>query len=407
MAPLLSEQRNEVTIMKKEKEELKGAPTISAEPTTNSVSNGTSNEAVIEADKKPSFLKRFWKGFLNFFHELGKNEMFRYVIKRLLLLVFTFVIIFLICFVLVRLLPVDANTGMNDPQVFYNKMVAQGRYIAVINEDGTKTYMPTPILQQLWTFIANLFSGGDHPWGYSYKIAWLQSPVEILTSHLTPTILINVYTMVIAVPLGLGLGIFMALRKNHWEDHFLSVLIMLVISVPSFVYAFLLQYNFGYVWQTLPPMAESASVGYFSPEYFRSIILPILSMSFGSIAGYARYTRAELTEVLTSDFMLLARTKGLSRAQATVRHAFRNSLVPIFPMILGELISILSGSMIIENIFRVNGVGGLYLDSIQKLDYDVFQFVSMFYILIGLIGTLVVDLSYGIVDPRIRMGGKK
>ena len=130
-------------------------------------------------------------------------------------------------------------------------------------------------------------------------------------------------------------------------------------------------------------------------------------MCFGSIAGYARYTRAELTEVLTSDFMLLARTKGLSRAQATVRHAFRNSLVPIFPMILGEIISVLSGSMIIESIFRVNGVGGLYLNSITSQDFDVFQFVSMFYILIGLVGTLVVDVSYGIVDPRIRMGGGK
>ena len=140
---------------------------------------------------------------------------------------------------------------------------------------------------------------------------------------------------------------------------------------------------------------------------FKSMLLPIFSMAFGSIAGFARYTRAELTEVLTSDFMLLARTKGLSRGQATIRHAFRNSLVPIFPMILGEIIAVLSGSLIIENIFSIPGVGGLFLQSIQTRDYDVFQFVAMFYITIGLVGTLVVDVSYGIVDPRIRMGGKK
>lgn len=137
------------------------------------------------------------------------------------------------------------------------------------------------------------------------------------------------------------------------------------------------------------------------------MILPVISMSFGSIAGYARYTRAELTEVLTSDFMLLARTKGLTRAQATIRHAFRNSLVPIFPMLLGEILSVLSGSMIIESIFSINGVGSLFLDSITARDYDVFQFVGMFYILIGLVGGLVVDISYGLVDPRIRMGGRK
>jgi ABC-type dipeptide/oligopeptide/nickel transport system permease component len=105
--------------------------------------------------------------------------------------------------------------------------------------------------------------------------------------------------------------------------------------------------------------------------------------------------------------MLLARTKGLSRTQATVRHAFRNSLVPIFPMLLGEIIGLLSGSIIIESIFTINGVGSLFLEAITKKDYDVFQFVAMFYILIGLLGSLIVDISYGIVDPRIRMGGGK
>ena len=92
------------------------------------------------------------------------------------------------------------------------------------------------------------------------------------------------------------------------------------------------------------------------------MIPAIISMSLGSIAGYARYTRAELTEVLTSEFMLLARTKGLTKGQATVRHALRNAMVPIFPMIVGEFISVLSGSLIIERIFAVPGVGNLYLD---------------------------------------------
>ena len=137
------------------------------------------------------------------------------------------------------------------------------------------------------------------------------------------------------------------------------------------------------------------------------MILPVIAMSLGSIAGYSRYTRAELTEVLTSDFMLLARTKGLTRFQATVRHAFRNSLVPIFPMILGEFISVLSGSIVIEQVFSINGVGNVFLTSITQSDYDLFLFVGMFYTIIGLVGGLIVDLSYGIVDPRIRMGGGK
>jgi ABC-type dipeptide/oligopeptide/nickel transport system permease component len=108
--------------------------------------------------------------------------------------------------------------------------------------------------------------------------------------------------------------------------------------------------------------------------------------------------------------MLLARTKGLTRSQATIRHALRNSLVPIFPMILGQFLSILSGSLVIEQIFGIPGVGAVFLNSIvsaKGADFDVFLFVGMFYTIIGLAGGIIVDLSYGFVDPRIRMGGGK
>ena len=145
---------------------------------------------------------------------------------------------------------------------------------------------------------------------------------------------------------------------------------------------------------------------YFSWPMFQSMIPAVISMSFGSIAGYTRYTRAELTEVLTNDYMLLARTKGLTKAQATTRHALRNAMVPIFPSIIGEFIGVLSGSLIIEKIFSIPGIGGLYLTSINSMDYDSFMFLSGFYILVGLLASLVIDINYGIIDPRIRMGAK-
>ena len=127
-------------------------------------------------------------------------------------------------------------------------------------------------------------------------------------------------------------------------------------------------------------------------------------MTERNIDSLARYVRAELSEVLTSDFMLLARTKGLTRSQATIRHAMRNSMVPVFPMILGEFVGILGGSLIIETIFGVPGVGQLYLNSITARDYNFFMLLSAFYTLIGLVSGLVVDISYGFIDPRIRMG---
>ena len=187
----------------------------------------------------------------------------------------------------------------------------------------------------------------------------------------------------------------------------LSIVKYLLTSRALIFDAFLLQHIFAYKLNWLPPVRADFNGSWVSPAMFKSMILPVISMSFGSIAGYARYTRAELTEVLTSEFMLLARAKGLTRTQATVRHALRNAMVPIFPMIIGEFISIMSGSLIIEQIFAIPGIGKIYLESINLRDYNVFLFLSMFYVAIGLVAGLLVDLSYGFVDPRIRIGGGK
>ena len=201
---------------------------------------------------------------------------------------------------------------------------------------------------------------------------------------------------------------------------------MVLISVPSFVVASLILYVVCFKWDLFPTSMRSFAdiikaypeknyvytpgtfnwPLYFNKEMFLSMVPAVFAMSFGSIAGYARFTRAELTEVLTSEFMLLARTKGLTKSQATVRHALRNSMVPIFPSIIGEFISVLSGSLVIERIFSIPGVGRLYLNSINAQDYDFFMMLSSFYLLIGLAAGLVIDLSYGIIDPRIRMGAK-
>ena len=145
---------------------------------------------------------------------------------------------------------------------------------------------------------------------------------------------------------------------------------------------------------------------YFTPMMFKSMIMPILALSFGEIASLCRFTRAELTETLTEEYMLLAKAKGLTNRQATVKHALKNAFVPILPMIIASFIGILSGSMIIEEIFSIPGVGQLYIKSIRLLDYDVFMIDTIFYVFIGLLAGIVVDISYGFIDPRIRIGEK-
>ena len=182
---------------------------------------------------------------------------------------------------------------------------------------------------------------------------------------------------------------------------------MIVVSVPSYIYAFLVQFLFCYKlgwWKLFIPSQAEAS--FTSWAMFWAMMPAILSLSFGSIAGFARYTRAELSEVLTSEYLLLARTKGLTRAQSITRHALKNAMVVIFPMILGEFISILGGSLIIEQMFSIPGVGALYISAINRRDYNYFMGLTFFYTLIGLLSGIVIDLSYQFIDPRIRMGEK-
>lgn len=314
--------------------------------------------------------------------------MFKYVLKRIGLMFFVFFIILTMCFVLVKLLPVtDAKQFGKDENLILQRREALG-----YNE---------PILVQYGIFIKKSVLGGD--WGISESLYRGQDVWEVFVSKLPATLLVNLYAVLFSVPLGLILGIYAALKKNKWQDHVISALIMIFISVPVYVFALFIQYFLCYKLKWFPLQMESGT-DWFSWDMFVSVIPPVLSLGISGIAGLARYMRAELSEVLNGEFMLLARVKGLTRVQATTRHVMRNAMVPVFPVILGEFIGILSGSLIIEKIFGVPGVGQLYVNSITALDYNFFMLLSAFYTLVGLISGIVVDISYGFIDPRIRMG---
>ena len=318
--------------------------------------------------------------------------MFKYIMKRIGLMLMTFCIIMVMCFILIKMLPIVIDVQMGkDADILKAQLEARGYY--------------DPIFVQFINYLKRIVLHGD--WGIGVNMPEFRNqPVwDVFVSQLPPTILINVYSSLFAVPLGLGLGIYAALRKNKWQDHTISTLVMVLISVPSYVTAFLLQYLICFRWDLLP-LTMAPGYDYFSWTMFKSMLPAVLAMSFGSIAGYCRFTRAELTEVLTGEYLLLARTKGLTKKQSIFRHALRNAMVPIFPMIIGEFISVLSGSLILEQIFAIPGVGRLYLNSINSLDYDFFMLLSGFYTFIGLAAGIVIDISYGFIDPRIRMGAK-
>ncbi len=333
--------------------------------------------------------------------------MFKYVTKRLGLMLFTFLIIFTMCFTLIKLLPIPTNAlPGQDPEIVMKTLEGRG-WITNIRPaaNGTYDYDRVPILIQFGNYIKRIFTEGDFGIVTTYGEYMNMNIWEVFVEHLPPTILINIYSTLIGVPIGLGLGILAALKKNKWQDQLINVIIILLISMPSIVLALMLQYIFCFTLGWFP-LTMSTSNEYFTWEVFHSMIPAVFALCLGSIAGYARFTRAELSEVLTGEFMLLARTKGLTKRQAIMRHAMRNSMVVIFPSILSEFISVLSGSLIIEKMFGINGVGGLYLNSITFQDYDFFMLLSGFYTLVSLTAGIVIDISYGFIDPRIRMGAK-
>ncbi len=316
----------------------------------------------------------------------------RYIRKRVGLIFLTGFIILFLSFYIIKLMPDNNRPVLGvDPIIWEYIKLREGYHL--------------PIPQQFLIWLKNIFFEGT--FGYSFyhkRDSWL-----VLQGRIPETIKLNLIPYLIAIPLGIFFGIVAALKKNKLTDHVISFLVVLVISVPVFVTAVLFQYFLVYKWKILP-------YAFVLPSYEASLdpignivsrILPSVVIALGLIAGWTRSLRAELTEVLTSDYMLLAKAKGLKKSQTVYRHALRNAMVPFFPSITGAFISLLYGSIVVERAFGVAGIGDVYLGALGNRDFNLIMLYMAFYTFIGLIGALIGDLSYGIIDPRIKMGGGK
>ncbi len=268
-----------------------------------------------------------------------------------------------------------------------------------------RIYSPIAISEQYFIWANNIITEWD--WGVSTRLEVNTPAFNLLKERMPVTLKLNFLALFVYIPIGFGLGIFAALKKNKWQDNVISLGVMIFISIPSFVVMTVLLMIFGFQLEWLPRTFPAKNLeGWIQ---ITGLILPVLGLSFGAIAGLTRLTRAEITEVLTSEFLLLARTKGLTQSQAIVRHAMRNSMVPLVPSIIGSFVGLLSGSVVIEKIYNIPGTGSIYISALTRnnYDYNVILVSTAFYTTISLFAILLVDLSYGIVDPRIRMGARK
>ena len=257
----------------------------------------------------------------------------------------------------------------------------------------TKYGLDKPSYVQFFKYVFNMFKGD---FGVSYNISKNTPISQLIQSRLPISCGIGFMAVAISAIIGLILGIVAALKHNTFWDTLCTVIAVLGVSIPSYVFALALSYTLGFKLKWFPML-------YSAGRPFASSIMPSIALMMFTLASIARFTRTEMLEVLNSDYMLLAESKGISGSPLIVRHALRNALIPIITVLAPLIVDLMTGSLVVEKIFSIPGVGSLLVTAIQSNDYNVVISLSFIYSAMYIGIMLVVDILYGIIDPRIRL----
>ena len=307
----------------------------------------------------------------------------KYTLKRVLTFIFTLLAILLILFILMQLMP---GSPFNDEKL--NEDMRAALY--------AKYGLDKPIIIQFFNYVKNMLQGD---FGVSYKISKNTPISQLIQTRLPISIGIGGMAVALGAIVGLLLGLLAALKHNTIWDTLATIISVIGVSVPSYVFALALSYNFGFKLQWFPMIFSQKDI-------MGSSVLPSISLSMFTMASIARFTRSEMLEVLGSDYMLLAESKGLSGPALIFRHALRNALIPIVTVLAPLIVDLMTGSLVVEKIFAIPGVGSLLVNAIQSNDYNVVISLSFIYSAMYIAIMLVVDLLYGVIDPRIRLAKK-
>ena len=302
--------------------------------------------------------------------------MARYLLKRLAMMLLTLLIVVTLTFFLMKLIPGSPLGNV--------MKLNHAQQVAVEKQYG----LNQPVWRQYLTYLVGAVHGN---FGMSYQYTGT-SVASLIMRRVGPSIIISLQALVVGTAAGIVLGSLGALHKGRWQDSLTATLAVIGISFPSFILAILLQYYLGFKLQ-LFPVADWQGL--------MSTVLPTLALAAVPMAQVSRFVRTEMVEVLASDYILLAQAKGLSIRQVVWRHALKNSIITALTLIGPLAVSLITGSMVVENIFSVPGIGELFINSVLANDYPVIMGLTMFYCLLLCGILLVTDLVYGLVDPRI------
>ncbi|MGL5616743.1 MAG: ABC transporter permease [Sarcina sp.] len=303
--------------------------------------------------------------------------MFKYVCKRILTSIITILAVVTITFFLIRLMPGGPFDGEKiTPEIKAN-----------LNE---KYGLDKPLTEQYTMYMENLAKGDM---GESMVFPGRQVK-DIIGYSFPASAKLGIVTVLVSLIIGVLLGIVAALKEGKWPDRLCMIIATLGVSVPSFVVASVLIYLLTLKLDLLP------ATGFYGAEYY---IMPVIALAGSSLAFITRLTRSRLTDVMKADYIRTAKAKGLNGKVVIMKHALRNSLIPIVTY-LGPLVAaILTGSFVVETMFAIPGLGNEFVLSVGNRDYTILLGVTVFYCTLVISCNLIVDILYGFIDPRIKL----
>lgn len=306
--------------------------------------------------------------------------MSKYIIKRVLISILTLVVIIFLLFLMLDFMP---GSPFNDEKL------TEVQKAALYAKYG----LDQPFFIRFLKYLGNMLHGDL---GVSYVLAKNRSVSSLLAQPLLLSIRIGGQAFILGAILGLLLGIAAALNHNTWIDSLCSVISIIGVSVPSYVFALLLAYFVGFKLKWAPILYSSA-------KPFASSVLPTIALAMFPMANVSRFTRSEMIDVLGSDYILLVEAKGVKEKDLIIHHALRNTMIPLITIMGPILVNLLTGSMVVEKVFGIPGIGMQMVQAIQSNDYNVVIACAFVYSAMYIVMMLIIDILYGVIDPRIRV----
>ena len=313
--------------------------------------------------------------------------MLKYVVKRVIYALLTIFVLMLLTFLMMHNLPGDPfSTGKGfDPET----LAALEKFYG----------LDKPILEQFFMFVVNALRGD-----LGTSIIYNRPVMDIIMETFPVSFQLGMISLIFAVTAGVFLGALAAIRRGKKTDTFAMALSVIGVSIPSFIIASLLQYFLAlklYQWTGLRLFQIT---GWGS---LNQMILPALALSFSSLATISRLMRTSMLDVMSSDYIKTAKAKGLSEKQILWKHALRNALMPVLTVLGPTAAAVLTGGFVVEKIFTIPGMGRYFVDSITQNDFTMIAGVTLFYGVFLIVAILVVDLLYGVIDPRVNVANVK